>query len=49
MKKEIEENRIPKLIIKIEERPFTREEFLDSLASYSTLLYRIKQEVKQAS
>lgn len=43
MRQEIKERNKPNLIIEIEDKPYSRADFLDCLASYSAQLYKMSQ------
>lgn len=43
MRQETREKRKPNLIIEIEDKPYTRADFLDCLANYSAQLYKMSQ------
>lgn len=43
MRQETREKKKPNLIIEIEDKPYSREDFIDCLAHYSAQLYKMSQ------
>lgn len=48
MRQETREKKRPNLIIEVEDKPYSREDFIDCLAHYSAQLYKMSQTYEKS-